>query len=76
MIVEELVKTDRREARERYARFVMRAAAFEDTDIEDFLNTKQAVLENRSPLDMIYTGDFERAIAAVDLLLDGLGEES
>lgn len=74
MIVEELVKTTRREAREGYSRFLLKRSGFEDSDIEVFLNEKQAVLEDRSPLEMIYTGDFKRAVAAVETLIDGCQE--
>lgn len=74
MILHDHVKTTRREAREGYARFILVKAGFEDSDIEVFLNEKQAVLEDRSPLDMIYTGDFQRAVAAVESLVDGCQE--
>jgi hypothetical protein len=76
MVIDELVKTARREAREGYARFLLKIAGFEDSDIEVFLNEKQAVLEDRSPLEMIYSGDYDRAVAAVETLVDGCQDES
>jgi hypothetical protein len=68
-------KTARREAREGYARFLLSRAGLEAEDIEAFMNTKQAILENQSPLEAIYTGDYERAIAAVETFTEDLTYE-
>lgn len=72
MITDELVKTERREAREHYSRYILFAAGLEVEDIDVFMNERQAILENRSPLEMIYSGDYKRGVAAVELFIDGL----
>lgn len=74
MITHDLVKTARREAREGYCRFLLGKHGFETSDIEVFLNEKQAVLEDRSPLEMIYMGDYSAAVQAVETLVDGCQE--
>lgn len=75
MIVEELVKTDRREARERFAYFLLERHGFIASDSQTFMETRQAVLEDRSPHELIYTGEHERGMAAVYTLLDGLVDD-
>lgn len=75
MIIEEIKKTPRREAREKFAYYLLREAGLEDSDILAFLTTKQAKLEDNSPLDLIYSGEYERGMVAVYVLLDGLTEE-
>lgn len=68
-------KTPRREARDKFARFLLDKAGFEQEDIEVFLNTKQAVLENKSPLELIYSGDTQRGLEAVYAIVDSVQEE-
>lgn len=64
--------TPRRASRELYARFLLTRAEVDDSDAEIFLNTKQSVLENFSPLELIYTGRYERAIEAVEAFTEDL----
>lgn len=71
----EVQRTPRREARDKFARYLLLKVGLEELDIEVFLNTKQAVLENKSPLELIYTGDYERGMEAVYTLVDSLSEE-
>lgn len=64
--------TPRRQARENYARFLLKRAGVDEQDMEAFLNTKQAVLDDKTPLEMIYTGRYERAIEAVEVFTEDL----
>jgi hypothetical protein len=75
MITDELVKTDRREAREKFAIFLMEKEGYSEADIRTFLDTKQAVLEDRSPTELIYGGELDRGMRAVYTLLDGLTDD-
>lgn len=65
-----LQKTSRREAREGYVRFLLTRANLSEEDVESYLSTVQASLENRSLLNMIYTGEYERAVRVVETFVD------
>ena len=71
----ELQRTSRREARELYARFLLKRAGVGLVDAEKFLTTRQAVLENKSILDLIYSGDYSKAVDIVEQFVDGQLEE-
>jgi hypothetical protein len=68
-------KTPRREAREKYARFLLKRAGIDDDNAETFMTTKQEVLYDESPISLIYTGRYERAIEAVETFTEDLVEE-
>ena len=68
----EMTRTERRESREGYARFLLARAGLEPSDVEDFLNTRQAAFDGLSPLEMIYTGEYDRAVKAVESFADDL----
>lgn len=72
VITSELQKTTRREAREGYVRFLLSRDGIEAEDIEEYLTTKQAELEDRSIIEMIYSGDYDRAVQAVETFLEEL----
>lgn len=72
MVTDELEKTPRRESRESFARYLLANVGLEAEDIDEFLSTKQVVLENKSPLELIYSGEYERAMNAVYALADCL----
>lgn len=72
MVTTELAKTSRRESREVYSRFLLGKAGLEEIDIEDYLTTKMAALENKSLLDLIYSGDYARAVDVVERFIDDL----
>jgi hypothetical protein len=67
-----LQETPRRKSRELYSRFLLRRANVDDTDAEIFLTTGQPGLEGLSPLEAIYTGNYEAAIAAVEAFTEDL----
>ena len=73
--VEELKKTPRREAREGYIRFLLTKSGINQESIEAYLNEKQAVLENRSLLEMVYTGDYRRAVSLVESFIEEMETE-
>lgn len=74
MITTELQKTARREAREGYVRFILAQCEVEESDINEYLNEKQAELEDRSILEMIYSGDASRAVSVVETFVEELEE--
>lgn len=70
-----LQKTSRREAREGYARFLLGRIGLTEEDVDVFMDSKQAVLDNMSPLELIYSGEYERAISAVETFTEDLQVE-
>lgn len=76
MITQQLEKTARRETRESYLRFMLRNADISDADAEEYLTTKQAYLENKSLLELVYSGEYEKATKVVEDFVDTLEEEN
>lgn len=70
------VHTSRREVRERYIRFYLKRSGMADTDIDEYLSTKQAVLENKSILELIYSGEYTKATQVVEELVDELDNDA
>lgn len=66
------VVTPRRKAREDYSRFLLNRAGVDPETAETFLNTRQQVLFDESPLSLIYTGRYEQGVAAVETFTEDL----
>lgn len=65
-----LQKTSRREAREGYVRYLLKVNGIEDRDAEVYLTTSQAELDNKSVIELIYSGDYELAVSVVERLVE------
>jgi hypothetical protein len=70
MHLTECVKTSRREARETYCRYLMFRAGLDAADIDAFMEEPAERFEGRTPLEMIYTGEYTRAVAVIEELVD------
>lgn len=65
-----LQKTHRREAREGYVRYILSRAGLSEKDVEVYLTTPQASLDDKSLLELIYTGDYKTAVREVESFTD------
>lgn len=67
-----LQRTPPREAREGYCRYLLTRAGYDEAESTDFLNSKQSVLFNCSPMELLYTGRADMAISATEILVESL----
>lgn len=65
-----LQTTTRRQARESYVRYLLHDADVREEDADNYLTAPQAALDDKSILELIYTGDYEKAVSVVERFIE------